>query len=638
MVGTNGLGLALKSRSGARAASGPWLDADFVVGQYGFAGRSFSDPAQFRLAAGGTVAPTGHLFLGPNVAPDAQELLADGNFSAGTATDWTGVGGSVAIASGALRVTGAGGSGSGAFRTIAGLINSSGRAYRLTGSVWRGTASSVTLGFGAGGGGTANYAQTANLTNTVPEAAALYCGGFSVGTASIAVRHQVNPATGTYFADDLSLKEALPYAGFRPGNLCGIIGATTPASGGTGGIVLQADDNAEFNANWFERNFIRIIWDASLHLRLIVSFGGTGSQVEQANIDLGAVPAGSSFAVAFSARDGEYRAAFIGQPAQKALAGTFPGLAAIRLGRGRSAVTGLWTGSISRIRLYPYALNEEAFAAFSSGEGIAAWGDSLTAGAGATGGSTGAATYPAIAQTLFSPPRIVHRQGQGGQTSTQIAARMNAVPILVTVAGGAIPASGPVAVTDKSVNVLYNSGAYTGAQRGWLAGVDGVMTTDASGNWTFTRSQAGMAVAAPASSRFTCAWGLYLKPFEAWLWLGRNGAQSGRTVAQDIDAAVKSLGHNRYLVGGILPSAADSAPALTAQASLNGQLASLYGVRFVNLLAALVAGANGSPEDSADVAAGYVPRSLRSDHLHLNDGGYARVAAAFHGAHQAMGW
>ncbi|KQN74981.1 hypothetical protein [Devosia sp. Leaf64] len=170
MVGSNGLGLALKTRSGARAASGPWLDADFVAGQYGFAGRSFSDPAQFRLAAGGTVAPTGHLFLGPYVALDAQELLADGSFAAGTSTDWTGVGGSVAVTSGALRVTGAGGSGSGAYRTIAGLINSSGRAYRLPGSVWRGTASSVTLGFGAGG-------------------------------ASIAVRHQVNPVEAIGCAD-----------------------------------------------------------------------------------------------------------------------------------------------------------------------------------------------------------------------------------------------------------------------------------------------------------------------------------------------------------------------------------------------------------------------------------------------------
>lgn len=636
MLGGNGLGL--RSSSNLQATTGPWLDADFIAGKYGFAGRSFSDQAQFRSAVGGTIAPTGHLFLGPYIAPEASELLPDGAFAAGNISDWTGVGSAIALASGALRVTGAGGSGSGAYRTIASLIDTAGRAYQLAGQVWRGTASSVTLGFGAGGGGTANYAQTANLANTAPEAVSLYCGGFSPGTASIAVRHQVNPSSGTYFVDNLSLKEALPYRGFRPGHLCGIIEATTPASGGTGGIVFQADDNAEFNANWFERNFIRIIWDASQHLRLIVSYVGSGTQVEQANIDLGALPAATSFALAISARDGEYRAALIGRSAQKVLAGTFPGLATPRFGRGRSSVTGLWTGSIGRIRLYPYALSEEAFAAFSSGPAIAAWGDNLTAGAGATGGSTGSATYPAVAQTLFSTPRVVHRLGLGGQTSTQIAARMNAVPILVTLANDAIPASGPVAITGKSVNVLYNSGAYTGTQRGWIAGVEGTMTSDAAGNWTFTRVQPGLALSVTPNMHFTCAWGRYLQSFEAWLWLGRNSAQAGRTVAGDIEAAVKSLRHNRYLVGAILPSAADSAPSILQLGALNAQLSSLYGARFVNLLEALVAGANGTAEDSADIAAGYVPRSLRSDHLHLNDAGYARVAAAFHAAHQAMGW
>lgn len=638
MVGLGRLALSLAPRASQREGDGASMDADFRAGQFRFGGRSFTSPIQFRQAVGGAVSSTGHLIIGPYIASDAPELLTDGDFAAGTSADWTLFGSSLAIASGALRVTGGGGNGSGAYRTIAGLISPSGRAYRLGGQVWRGTASNVTLGFGAGGSGTANYAQTANLTNTAPEPVQLYCGGFNAATASIAVRHLVNPSTGTYFADDLSLKEVLPHAGFRPGNLCGIVEATTPASGGSGGVVFQADDNADFNTTWLERNYIRILWDGSQRLRFIVSHGGSGIQVEQINLDLGAVPPGTGFAVAFSAREGEYRAALVGQAVQKALTGTFPGLAALRFGRGRSVATGLWSGSIDRVRLYPNALGEEAFAVFAGGQSIAAWGDSLTAGAGATGGTTGTATYPMVAQTLLSPARTVHRQGIGGQTSTQIAARINAVPILISVDGGLIPASGPVAISAKSVNVLFNSGAYSGTQRGWLAGVEGVMSTDAAGNWTFTRSQSGMAVTAPVNSRFTCAWGQYLAPCEAWLWLGRNGAQSGRSVAMDIEAAVKSLRHSRYLVASVLPSANDTASAIAQLASSNAQLAATYGTRFVNLLAALKAGANGSAEDTADIAQGLVPRSLRSDHLHLNDAGYASVAAAFHSAHLAMGW
>lgn len=54
--------------------------------------------------------------------------------------------------------------------------------------MWRETSSNVTLGFGAAGEGTSDYAQTANLTATTPTQAVLYCGGFNASTASIALR------------------------------------------------------------------------------------------------------------------------------------------------------------------------------------------------------------------------------------------------------------------------------------------------------------------------------------------------------------------------------------------------------------------------------------------------------------------
>ncbi|KKB75923.1 hypothetical protein VW35_19450 [Devosia soli] len=638
MVGiAAGLGLRQKIK-GDSAVSQAWLDADYGAGQFRHAGRRYADEAQFRSAIGATVPAAGHLIIGPYVSPGARELLSDGSFAAGSLADWTGVGSSLSLASGALRVTGSGGNGSGAYRTIAGLISTAGRAYRLTANVWRETASNAALGFGAAGAGTANYAQTANLTNVAPAPVTLYCGGFSPGNASIALRHQVNPSSGSYCVDDLSLREAVPYAGFTPGALCGIVEAVTPASGGSGGIVFQADDNAEFNGNWFERNFIRLIWDASQHLRFIVSFGGSGMQVEQVNLDLGIVAANTRFSVGFAARDGLCIAGLLGQGMSRASTGIFPGLAAIRLGRGRSIATGLWAGSISRLRLFAGMLDEEDLVAQMAGNGAVAWGDSLTAGAGATGGSTGSFTYPMVAQALFTPPRAVLRHGLGGQTSTQIAARMNAVPITVTLAGNAIPASGSVAVTQKSINVLTNSGTFSGTQRGVLAGIPGVMSTDASGNWSFSRSSPGVVVPVQAGTRFFCAWGKSLRGMTAWLWLGRNGAQSGYSVTADIAAAVASLSHTRFLIGAILPSAADTPGGIASLASLNAQLAGLYGVRFVDLVAALKAKTNGSPEDTSDIAAGYIPRSLRSDHLHLNDAGYAEVARAFQAAHMAMGW
>ncbi|WP_232629372.1 SGNH/GDSL hydrolase family protein [Methylobacterium sp. Leaf118] len=52
---------------------------------------------------------------------------------------------------------------------------------------------------------------------------------------------------------------------------------------------------------------------------------------------------------------------------------------------------------------------------------IVAWGDSLTFG---TGARTEAGRYPAALGRAFAPPRPVRNAGVGGESSTQIAARM----------------------------------------------------------------------------------------------------------------------------------------------------------------------------------------------------------------------
>lgn len=58
-------------------------------------------------------------------------------------------------------------------------------------------------------------------------------------------------------------------------------------------------------------------------------------------------------------------------------------------------------------------------AAIAAPHRIAAWGDSLTAGTGASGRGT---AYPAVAQTLFSPFRQIGVHGFGGKTSSEIKA------------------------------------------------------------------------------------------------------------------------------------------------------------------------------------------------------------------------
>lgn len=268
---------------------------------------------------------------------------------------------------------------------------------------------------------------------------------------------------------------------------------------------------------------------------------------------------------------------------------------------------------------------------------IVAWGDNLTAGTGATPNNS----YVDVALRLFGGLRDIDKEAVAGQTSTGIAARMNAVPTHVALDGDAIPASGPAAVV--KLNVVPLSTLESSEQPGILCKVAGdlVSTQTAEGDgftYSFRRATNGEAVACPADSTFEFARPAEVRDRVAWLWLGRNGAAPGSDVGRDIAAAVRSIGHERFLVGSVLTSAADSAEAVKGILAFNGVLSRTYGKRFVDVLGQLQAKADGSAEDAGDVAAGLVPRSLRSDNTHLNDKGHAIAAQAFHDATEANGF
>lgn len=117
------------------------------------------------------------------------------------------------------------------------------------------------------------------------------------------------------------------------------------------------------------------------------------------------------------------------------------------------------------------------------------------------------------------------------------------------------------------------------------------------------------------------------------IWAGRNNFTDPTTVKADIASMVASLGHTRYLVLGITSGFGGSENIGTPNgliiAGLNSDLAALYGSRFVDALAALVAAYNpGIPQDVTDHNNGIPPSSLRSDAVHLNTAGYGIIAAA----------
>lgn len=115
------------------------------------------------------------------------------------------------------------------------------------------------------------------------------------------------------------------------------------------------------------------------------------------------------------------------------------------------------------------------------------------------GDSMTAAGYTARVATLLGVDS--YNLGIGGQVSSEIAARVDAGPVLyANVSGGSIPASGPVTVDMVAVDVLRN-----GANQSmpvWIAGVHGTLSRVGTANaatqltgYTFARTVAGAAVA-----------------------------------------------------------------------------------------------------------------------------------------------
>lgn len=123
--------------------------------------------------------------------------------------------------------------------------------------------------------------------------------------------------------------------------------------------------------------------------------------------------------------------------------------------------------------------------------GATFWGDSMDMDFGGLGTSV-----PSVVNSLVPVP--VTGRGVSGQSITEIALRQGGLNLFVTVAGGQIPASGSVAVTVLPSETWRTGSAWSFT--GYLCGVLGTLAKDAADVWTFTRTAAGTAVAAPAES------------------------------------------------------------------------------------------------------------------------------------------
>ncbi|WP_423068542.1 hypothetical protein [Devosia sp. CN2-171] len=263
---------------------------------------------------------------------------------------------------------------------------------------------------------------------------------------------------------------------------------------------------------------------------------------------------------------------------------------------------------------------------------VVAWGDSMTMGYGAR------TPYPKVAASSLHV--LVANMGFGGQTSTAIASRAGALPIMLAPKDGAILEVGSVEIVGRSIAGIDGMGPLTkfGRQEleGELGGVPGALVRASDDTYSFRRSGRG--------DRVTCSPSCQFVPTETyrtrtqWIWAGRNGTAPGRTIFEDIAAIAALAPDGRFLVAGFTTSAEQSPKSIAALLETNEKLRTIYGSKYVDVLAVLMAAGDGSPEDAKDIAKGIVPRSLRVDLVHLTNVGYSLVADAFVAAHVANGY
>lgn len=277
-------------------------------------------------------------------------------------------------------------------------------------------------------------------------------------------------------------------------------------------------------------------------------------------------------------------------------------------------------------------------------ETIVCWGDSLTEGSGSTGGLT----YPAQLGTLLGANPI--NEGFGSQNAAQITARQGGNAAMVTVSGNQIPTSGAVAVT-LDMNLLQYPVAATLSIYGYLGGIFGTLTKDSSNNYTFTRAVAGDATkVAPAtpfivtrSTRNTAS--IDLDQAINVIWAGSNdvGTAGMASVQANVEKCIAKLtpSRGRFVILSPIPNSAYTvgAAAHTEMRAVTDALKAKWPRNVIDVHHLMVENYNPAvPQDVTDYANKVVPSSLRSDAIHLNNAGYAVVAAAVASHITSRGW
>ncbi|WP_371329280.1 SGNH/GDSL hydrolase family protein [Klebsiella quasipneumoniae] len=292
-------------------------------------------------------------------------------------------------------------------------------------------------------------------------------------------------------------------------------------------------------------------------------------------------------------------------------------------------------------------------------------GDSTGAGTGAPAGYS----FPDQLAALIGNGFVATNYSIGGQKSGQVAMRMGAKPIYLTVNGDVIPASGgSVTITQingvsataepaypsqdvRFLSTPSNTTTYT--LDGWISGIKCRVTRTSSGGVE------AYSLTALSGAGFRCLPGSMFVPdyamqdhsdSEMWICVGINDFRSGATTAADYDADVAAIKSN---IDALVNQAEKSGRPILVYGinTCNYSVEFLGGIRYQRIIevnqyfsqkypAYYVRGSNGRDlreelvsrynasiaQDVTDFGNDIVPSSLRSDNRHPNATGYGVYA------------
>jgi len=203
--------------------------------------------------------------IGDYVAPDAPELLANGDLSQGLGS-WTALNGATAtVVNGELEMNGTGLSNPSVRSSAA--TTSQGKVYRAKASYRKGTATGNPLVITSRASTLSPVGNSLPSNTTTSSVTNQRIFGGEGSTAYLALRTVSGPG-GTVYGDDFSIREATAFAGFKSSEFAAIVHFRTPA-------VLPASPKVLFSFDDSgARNRYRIALNADGTVSIILDSNG----------------------------------------------------------------------------------------------------------------------------------------------------------------------------------------------------------------------------------------------------------------------------------------------------------------------------------------------------------------------------